>query len=190
VEDVAGFRTVGKRNCTGQLNRLEKGESMFDWFREWITMRKRGLVRAHIMETTKRAEPIEVTQFLNFLGTKLPDIPLTQSALDWVHANIIYKSEEKDFWKFPNETLTDGFGDCDDGAILLACLYLARKVPYHEVLVNVYETPAHVAVTVGDSLRDWTQPALNILPSDWKLWYCFNKKHAYTTKEHVQEWKK
>jgi hypothetical protein len=114
--------------------------------------------------------------------------------LDWIHEHISYKSEDKDFWKFPNETVADGFGDCEDGTILLASLILARNklIPYYEVLVNVFDTPAgfHVAVTVGVELQDWTNPSLKQIPSDWKLWYCFNKKHAYATKEHVQEWKK
>jgi hypothetical protein len=165
---------------------------MFDWFREWLMMRKRGLVRVRIVETTKRVEPIDVTKFLNFLGTKLPSIPLTQSSLDWVHNHITYRSEEKDFWKFSNETLADGFGDCEDGAILLACLILSRNklIPYYEVLVNVYETPQHVAVTLVGELCDWTNPSLKRVPSDWKLWYCFNRKRAYTTKENVAKWKK
>lgn len=162
----------------------------------------RGLKRVRIVETTKRAEPIDVTKFLVFLGTKLPEIPLTQSSLAWVHDNITYKSEEKDFWKFASETLVDGYGDCEDGAILLACLLLTRKmevdstsvwirIPYYKVLVNVFDTGAgfHVAVTLGDTLEDWTNPGLKKVPSDWKLWYCFNKKHAYTTKENAKSWK-
>ena len=169
---------------------------MFDWFREWMKMRARGLTRCRIVEFTKRAEPIDVTKFLDF-SKYLPrktmlEFPLKQSSWDWIRAHIYYKLEEKDFWKFPNETLTDGYGDCEDGAILLACLILARNklIPYYEVLVNVYETPQHVAVTLAGELCDWTNPSLKRVPSDWKLWYCFNKKHAYTTKEHVQEWKK
>lgn len=165
---------------------------MFDWLREIVKMR--GLKRVRIVETTKRNEPIDVTKFLNFLGTKLPNIPLTQSSLDWVQSHITYKSEEKDFWKFPNETLDDGFGDCEDGAILLACLVLARNklIPYYEVLVNVFDTPSgfHVAVIIDDEIQDWTNPSLKKVPFDWKLWYCFNRKHAYTTKEKAQAWKR
>lgn len=165
---------------------------VFDWLREIVKMR--GLKRVRIVETTKRAEPIDVTKFLDLLGIKLPEIPLTQSSLDWVQSHITYKSEEKDFWKFPNETLTDGFGDCEDGAILLGCLILARNkfIPYYEVLVNVYQTPsgAHVAVTLAGELWDWTNPSLKKVPDSWKLWYCFNRKHAYTTKENAKEWKK
>jgi len=165
---------------------------MFDWLREWWLMRGRGLVRCRIVEKAKRLGPIDVTKFLDFLGTKLPSVPLPQSSLDWVATNITYVPEDKDFWKFASETLADGFGDCEDGAILLACLMLARNrlIPYYKVLVSVYETPSHVAVTLADELCDWTNPSLRRVPSDWKLWYCFNKKHAYTTKEHEQEWKK
>lgn len=120
------------------------------------------------------------------------EFPPKQSSLDWVSANIGYRPEEKDFWKFPNETIDDGFGDCEDGAILLACLILAHNkfIPYYELLVNVYETPSggHVAVTLAGELLDWANPSLKRVPSDWKLWYCFNRKHSYTTKEHAQEW--
>jgi len=167
---------------------------MFDWLREFWKMR--GLKRVRIVETTKRAESIEVTKFLDF-SKYLPrnlmiEFSPTQTSLNWVHTHITYKSEEKDFWKFPNETLDDGFGDCEDIAILLACLILARNksIPYYEVLVNVFNTPAHVVVTVGDELLDGTNPSLKEVPHDWKLWYCFNARNAYTTKEHVQEWKK
>ena len=125
------------------------------------------------------------------------------SDLLWVRNHIKYASEEKDYWKFADETIRDGFGDCEDGAILLARLLLDRKfeidstgkvrlLPYHQVLVNVYLNPPHVAVTIGDGdeLRDWTNSSLKKVPSDWKLWYCFNRKHAYTTRENAAKWKK
>jgi hypothetical protein len=170
---------------------------MFDWLREWWLMRHRGLQRVRIIETTKRAEPIEVTKFLDFtkyLPRKLMiEFSSTESSLDWVHTHIIYKSEEKDFWKFPNETLADGFGDCEDGSILLACLILVRNklIPYYKVLVNIYNTPSgfHAVVTVDGELQDWTNPNLKVVPPNWKLWYCFNSRNAYTTKEHFEEWK-
>jgi uncharacterized protein YneR len=183
---------------------MESGK-MFDWLREIVKMR--GLKRVVIIEKDKRASPIDVTKFLD-LSKYLPrkfmiEFPLTQSSLDWVHSHITYKSEEKDFWKFPNETLADGYGDCEDGAILLACLLLKREfevdstghvrlLPYYAVLVNVFDTEAgfHVAVTVGDELRDWTNPTLKTVPDSWKLWYCFNRKHAYTLKENADKWRK
>jgi hypothetical protein len=165
---------------------------MFDWLREWWQMRQQGLKRVRIVETTKRAEPIEVTKFLDF--STFPDIPPTQSSLDWVVANIRPQSDVKDFWKLASETLADGCGDCFDGSVLLACLTLARNklISYYKVLVNIFDTPNgfHCVVTVGGELRDWLNPSLKTVPSDWKLWYCFNKKHAYTTKENWLEWKK
>jgi hypothetical protein len=170
---------------------------VFDWFREGLMMRKRGLKRVVIVEKDKRGSPIDVTKFLSLGFTESLEINSAAeviSSLIWVNCHIKYQSEEKDFWKFASETIVDGFGDCEDGAILLACLILSHNklIPYYEVLVNVYTLPsgAHVAVTIGNELCDWTNPSLKRVPSDWKLWYCFNQRHAYTTKQNVGLWKK
>lgn len=156
-----------------------------------------ALKRVVIVERDKRGSPIDVTKFLSSgftMSREINSAAEIMSSLLWVANHIKYQREEKDFWKFADETIRDGFGDCEDGAILLASLVLAdnKLIPYYEVLVNVFDTPAgyHIAVIVGNELQDWTSPNLKRVPSDWKLWYCFNRKHAYTTKEHVQEWKK
>lgn len=174
---------------------------MFDWLREMWKMR--GFKCVVMIEKDKRGSPIDVTKFLDFPKIKLPVIPVNMSCLKWVAANVKYQKEDKDYWKLASETLADGFGDCEDGAILLACLLLARKfevdstgvlksLPYYQILVNVFDTGAgfHVAVTVGDTLEDWTNQALKKVPDLWRLWYCFNRKHAYTRKENVQLWPK
>jgi len=160
---------------------------MFDWLREMWKMR--GFVRVKIMK------PVDVTKFLNSWEFKLPEISSGYPSLNWVNENIRFVSDAaKDVWKTANETLVDGFGDCEDGAILLACLILKRNtlIPYYQVLVNVYDTPQgfHAAVTVNDELRDWTRPTLKKVPADWKLRYSFNRKYAYATREYVSTWKK
>lgn len=168
---------------------------MCDRLHEWLKMRKLGLAQVQIIERTKRREPINVTAFLN----ESVNITLqpNQTPLDWAVTNIQYKPDwnkddrNKDYWNLPSETLTDKFGDCEDGAILLANM-AQKTVPYYDVLVNVYDTgdSYHVFVTVNGIVQDWTNPTLKTIPSDWKLWYCFNKKHAYTTRENAERWKK
>jgi len=151
----------------------------------------RGLVRVKIVEKDKRAVPIDVTKFMDISISlriwELGDI------LEYVGNNIRYVPDQgKEFWKFPAETLADKVGDCEDGAILTAALMLARNIaPYYEILVNVFDTGAgfHVAVTVDGRLMDWTRPTIYGVPPDWKLWYCFNRKHAYTTRENAEKWR-
>jgi predicted transglutaminase-like cysteine proteinase len=105
-----------------------------------------------------------------------------------VKTNITYKTEEKDFWNFPNETLASKVGDCEDGAILLANLMLACGLKYYDIMLNVVNTPLgfHVYVTYKNQIYDWT----SLIHSDWKFWYCWNARNAYTTPENVELWKK
>jgi predicted transglutaminase-like cysteine proteinase len=170
---------------------------MCNWFNEWLKMRKLGLVQVQIIERTKRREPVNVVDFLN--KSVSVELQPNQTLLEWIVANIQYKPDwnkddrNKDYWNFPDETLADKFGDCEDGAILLANMILTQKtIPYYDVLVNVYDTSIsyHVFVTLCDRVLDWTNPSLKTIPPNWKLWYCFNQKHAYTTKENARSWKK
>jgi len=165
---------------------------MCDWLRERWTMR--NLKRVVIMEKDKRPEgAINVTKFfvpsLSIAAHKSLDFSYY---LNWVCNNIKPRSEPNDYWNFPEETLKDGFGDCEDGAILLANLLYHSGFPYWKILICVYETPSgfHSVVVYDGELLDWMNPATKEVPSDWKLWYCFNSRNAYTTKEHFEEWKK
>ena len=166
---------------------------MCDCLRERWKMR--SLVRVEIHETEKHAGIIDVRDFLSSFNAQ-PLIPIfsvnPSDYLNWVRNNITFVPEDSnDYWKFPEETLKDGFGDCEDGAILLANMLLQAGFPYWKVLVSIYETPQfHVVVVYDTQLLDWVNPKLKEIPSTWRLWYCFNRKNAYTTKEHVKEWKK
>jgi len=54
------------------------------------------------------------------------------------------------FWRFPNETIRDGTGDCEDQANLLASLILAYNGKRYDVwaLYVVFDNGAHVAVVI------------------------------------------
>jgi len=83
----------------------------------------------------------------------------------WVADNIMYSYDSPepvlpgiggylawrdDFWRFPNETLRDGTGDCEDMANLLASLILAYngKRYYVWAIYIVFDNSAHVAVAL------------------------------------------
>lgn len=166
-----------------QLNRLEKeGKDVWDRLKEYLKMHKYARVR--IVEKAKRAEPVEVTSLIKPFSV--------EDVFKWVCNNIKYRREAKDFWQLPSETLKRKRGDCEDGALLLASLFcsILPKSEWWRVFVAVYAKPAHVVVVYRGMVYDWTQKQVFPLSKvpDWRLWYMFNFRHAYTTKENVKKW--
>ena len=163
---------------------------MWDWLRERLVMRERGLTRCIIVERTKRAEAIDVRKFFRFmpeLTTIVKECTIIDACksnpyllLEWVKTNISYVPETADFWSYPLETLARMNGDCEDGAILLANLLLQAGYPYYKILIAVYG--GHVVVEFDGKIFDWTGAGV---PSNVPLWYCWNARNAYTTKENV-----
>ena len=148
----------------------------------WAT---RGYAKVKVFEQFKRAKPFNVCETLK---------PLTKDDLfQWVCDNIKYKREKKDYWKLPSETLNDKCGDCEDGAILLASLFLSvlPKREWWRVFVYIFEEPAHAVVVYRGKVYDWTQKAVFPLSQtkSWKLWYMFNFRNAYTIKENIKKWR-
>jgi len=157
---------------------------MFDRIREWLAMRKYKKVR--IIEKGKRKESIVVTELLRH--------PSLDNIFEFVCNHIEYRSEKKDFWKLPSETLRDGYGDCEDGAILLATLFrlAVPKKEWWQIFVYIYEKPAHAVVVIGDTVYDWAKKSKRTLQDikDWRFWYCFNFRNSYTTQENYERWRK
>lgn len=70
-------------------------------------------------------------------------------ALAFVHNAIYYMTDEEstgvgEYWKYPDETLFDKVGDCEDTTFLYASLLRARGIP---AIIIEYED--HLAVGVG-----------------------------------------
>lgn len=151
----------------------------------------RNYERVEIIEKDKRNTAFQVTTLIQQTATHSF---LTELIFNWVCNNIKYVKEQKDYWKTPRETIIDGEGDCEDGAILLASLFysLLPKSERWKVFVHIYERPAHAVVVYDGTVYDWTQKRVFPLQeiSDWKLWYMFNFRHAYTTKENVKKWRR
>jgi hypothetical protein len=163
---------------------------MFDFLREYWRMQiQRGLVKCVVKESAKRPEgTVDVRQFFRFTPELEPIIKRSlgpDCLFQWMKDNITQKVEATDFWSYPAETLANRRGDCEDGAILLANLLLQSGIPYYRVLICIYGD--HVVVELDGRVMDWTGHGVSVgVP----LWYCWNKRSAYTTKEHIQEWKK
>ena len=63
-----------------------------------------------------------------------------QACQKWVVGFLTYKDDAKndlvpEFWQFPFESLQSKFGDCEDGAILMATLMIAAGIPNWRVKV-------------------------------------------------------
>jgi len=157
---------------------------MFDGIREYLHVRALGLKPCRIVETLKRNEPFEVSNFVRQV------FPTVDDAFNWVVAHLQYVREDRDYWQTPFETLMRLAGDCEDGAILLAALFRQIVPDPWKVFVYVFERPAHAVVVYDGRVFDWTNPSLKEIPGDWRFWYCFNHHRAYTTKENLAKWRK
>lgn len=153
---------------------------------ERLKMLWKGLYPVAIIEQKKRlARAIDVREFFNYHSTCHFETP--EDALQFVRGVIRYQAEAgvEDHWKFAAETFSDGVGDCEDGAILLANLLVSSG--FKNVFLAVYGD--HVVVLQDWKLLDWTNH-FTVVPGLSELWYMWNDHQAYTTKKHVEEWKK
>jgi hypothetical protein len=69
------------------------------------------------------------------------------AAYEWVEGNIEYVLDVGDHWQSAEETLLQGYGDCEDQAILLASIVTALG---GTARVNIMEQHAFPTVYVGD----------------------------------------
>jgi len=178
--------------------------NLFDRISEWWFAITHGLQRCVIKEFKRELNmPIDVTEFLSEQSVsetlRLIDDPIFNGSpallCKWVTDHIHYRPEVSsvvigDFWKMASETIIDGAGDCEDGAILLANMMLAAGGKSWKIFVAVFAEPRHVAVVYDGRLYDWTRPDLRFVPKDWVCSYMFNSRNSYTTKERVALWKK
>ena len=82
---------------------------------------------------------------------------------DWVRANIRYTGDVLDVetLQTPDYTLQEGYGDCDDQAILLATLLMAVGIPAAYVAIGVDGEPySHVMAFA--QLRGYTPPWVSL----------------------------
>lgn len=79
----------------------------------------------------------------------------------WMKDNLKYISEEKEYWKSPDETVEDGGGDCEDFAILVQDRLQQHNIKV-KIIVIVWHTPdkpyneAHAIGLFKDEDKDGT----------------------------------
>lgn len=121
--------------------------------------------------------------------------------LMFVMSNFKYVGDDKarnqpEFWQYPEDSLTRGTGDCEDGAILIKSLTMACGVPDWKVKVQagMVKGGGHAYCTyIRDDdtqcILDWcywpnklpinSRPKFEDEPNYYDIWFSFNKGHAY-----------
>ena len=61
---------------------------------------------------------------------------IAKRALNYVINRLKYRSDNGERWNYAYETLKNKYGDCEDGAILIANLMLNSKIPYWKIRLN------------------------------------------------------
>lgn len=106
----------------------------------------------------------------------------------WVQKNITYKYDNAEdsykkgeYWAYPYQTLKHKYGDCEDGAILMACIMLKSGIPYYRVRLGVGSVNGggHAYVCYA-RLKDDSFTVL-----DWCYWP--NEKHPSQRPLHKDE---
>jgi hypothetical protein len=132
----------------------------------------------------------------------------------WVCNNLKYIYDQQnqgalEHWQFPFETIASGFGDCEDGAILMASLAINAGIPAFRVRVTAgLVKPHEVTAPEGGHgylsyLRefdnqfcvvDWCfygdpqveikdKPIIKNNPLYREVWFSFNHLHSWSHKE-------
>lgn len=131
---------------TKQLDELEESfeEKKLEYF--WNNKIKPSTMIYYAARS--RGRNMNVLRFLNEKNSNLItqtgetyDV-IANNCLKWVHNNITYslKSDKEaggEYWKYAEETMNDTYGDCEDGAILLANMMMANGIPSFRLRVCV-----------------------------------------------------
>lgn len=84
---------------------------------------------------------------------------------DWVCRNVSYRSDDGEFWHFPDEVIGQREGDCDDSALLLVSM-LRRFYPADRVyaVVGTYRGLGHAWVELDGEILETTYTYAHSVP--------------------------
>ncbi len=100
------------------------------------------------------------------------------ASLDWVCRNFSYRSDDGEMWRFPAETISLGYGDCDDTAILLVSLLDNFTNAY--VAAGSYKGYGHAWAQLNGTILDSTYASARPVPDpqDYIPYVLFNDKEV------------
>jgi len=108
---------------------------------------------------------------------------IAYSLLDYVCKSVSYRSDNGEFWYFPDEVISRRAGDCDDSAILL-CSLLRRFYPPDRVYVvaGTYRGLGHTWVELDGEILEPTYTSARPV-SDPQHYRSFAKFNDFQTVE-------
>jgi len=99
------------------------------------------------------------------------------SLLDYVCKNVSYRSDNGEYWYFPDETLARRMGDCDDSAILL-CSLLRNFYPPDRVFIAIgeYRRLGHAWCLLDGEILETTYTSARAVadPQNYRAYAKFN----------------
>lgn len=110
---------------------------------------------------------------------------LASQILDFVCKNVSYRSDNGEFWYFPDEVISRRAGDCDDSAILL-CSLLRRFYPPDRVYVvaGTYRGLGHAWVELDGEILEPTYSHARPVTDPWN----YKKLVAFNDQEVIEMW--
>jgi len=105
--------------------------------------------------------------------------------LDYMCKSVSYRSDNGEFWFFPDEVIRRRAGDCDDSAILL-CSLLRNFYPADRVYVvaGIYRGLGHAWVELDGEVLEPTYTYAHPVPDPWN----YKKLVAFNDQEVFEMW--
>ena len=145
-----------------------------------VAGRVRNVDGEYLVNVRRFNQWVEIRDFVQ------PDNPAVQAIyqeigadswrlLDYVTRAIDYRRDFGEYWKFPEETIRDARGDCEDTSILLASLL--QNGPFTSyVAVGTYQGYGHAWVDLNGAILEttYTEARLTPDPENYKTYMYFN----------------
>ena len=105
--------------------------------------------------------------------------------LDYVCKSVGYRSDNGEFWYFPDETLTRRSGDCDDSSLLLLSM-LRNFYPPNRVyaVAGTYRGLGHMWCELDGGILETTYTYAHTVPDPWN----YRAYSKFNDQEVIEVW--
>ena len=174
--------------------------------------------KSNITYSARNNKPYDVRSFISYPSVILKDLIIdieetdtedekVLKVINYVFKNIKYKTDEGEYWAYPEDTYYKGFGDCEDHACLVISILRNLGIPAYRLKVccgfayikHLNQVVGHAYPIFLNSKNEWVSldttfyPDLTTLPSErmqakdleyyQNIWFCFNDVFSFSPKE-------